>query len=208
MHFLRKKKFHTTNKYREQINFKRDRNQFNERKNDRDNKRKRNNDNDNDNDEKHHSNIEKKDDDDEHNIYIVINLNILTIMSVIFREIIHWVLHTICFQHNIRDWSIFISYTFFSEFVRMNDFDESAIMIEQKIVRIACKIDIKRIDIFFLNAFYVSKCFLNLIIFDQLNDLCSMTYKSKMFFVEDQNIITKKRVNNVFFFLIVRTREL
>jgi hypothetical protein len=27
-----------------------------------------------------------------------------------------------------------------------------------------------------------------------------MTYKSKMFFVEDQNIMTRKRVNNVFFF--------
>jgi hypothetical protein len=27
-----------------------------------------------------------------------------------------------------------------------------------------------------------------------------MTYKFKMFIVEDQNIITRKRVNNVFFF--------
>ncbi len=59
-----------------------------------------------------------------------------------------------------------------------------------------CKIDIKRIDFFFLNAFYVSKCFLNLINFNQLNDFCSMTYKSKMLFIENQNIITRKRVNN------------
>ncbi len=33
-----------------------------------------------------------------------------------------------------------------------------------------------------------------------MNDLCSMTYKFKTFIVENQNIITKKRVNNVFFF--------
>jgi hypothetical protein len=55
-------------------------------------------------------------------------------------------------------------------------------------------------NISFSNAFYVFECFFNLIIFDQLNDLCSMTYKFKMFIVENQNIITKKRVNNVFFF--------
>jgi hypothetical protein len=121
-------------------------------------------------------------------------------MSVMLREIAHWVLDMICFQHNIRNQSIFISYTFFSKFVRMNDLDESTTTIEQKIVRITCKIDIKRIDIFFSNAFYISKCFLNLISFDQLNDFCSMTYKSKMFFVENQDIITRKRVNNVFFF--------
>jgi hypothetical protein len=124
----------------------------------------------------------------------------LTIMSVMSREIIHWILNTICSQHNIRDQLIFISYTFFSKLVRMNDLDESATTIKQKIVRVACRIDIKRIDIFFSNAFYVSKCFLNLINFNQLNDFCSMTYKSRMFFVENQNIITRKRVNNVFFF--------
>jgi hypothetical protein len=52
----------------------------------------------------------------------------------------------------------------------------------------------------FSNAFYVFECFLNLINFDQLNNLCSMTYKSEMFIVENQDIIAKKRVNNVFFF--------
>jgi hypothetical protein len=121
-------------------------------------------------------------------------------MSVMSCEIAHWVLNTICFQHNIRNRSIFISYTLFSKFVRMNDFNESMTIVEQNIVRITYKIDIKWIDLFFSNAFYVSKCFLNLINFNQLNDLCSMTYKSKMFFVKNQNIITKKRVNNVFFF--------
>jgi hypothetical protein len=55
-------------------------------------------------------------------------------------------------------------------------------------------------NISFSNAFYVFECFLNLISFDQLNDRCSMTYKFEMFTVEDQDIITKKRVNNVFFF--------
>jgi hypothetical protein len=81
----------------------------------------------------------------------------------------------------------------------MNDLDKSTIIVEQNTIRMTCKIDIKRIEIFFSNAFYVSKCSLNLINFDQLNDFCSMTYKSRMFFVENQNIITKKRVNNVFF---------
>jgi hypothetical protein len=49
--------------------------------------------------------------------------------------------------------------------------------------------------------FYVSKCFLNLINFDQLNEIrCFMSYKSNLFTIEDQDIIAKKRVNNVFFF--------
>jgi hypothetical protein len=55
-------------------------------------------------------------------------------------------------------------------------------------------------NISFSNAFYVLECLFNLISFDQLNDRFSMTYKSEMFIVENQNIITKKRVNNVFFF--------
>ncbi len=43
------KKYHTTNKHREQFNLKQDRDQqFDEKRNDRDNKRKRNNDNDDD----------------------------------------------------------------------------------------------------------------------------------------------------------------
>ncbi len=67
------------------------------------------------------------------------------------------------------------------------------------IVKLFCKINNKRINISFSNAFYVFKCFFNLINFDQLNDLCSMTYKFKIFIVENQNIITRKRVNNVFF---------
>jgi hypothetical protein len=83
------KKFHTTSECREQFNFKRNQDQFDERKNDRNNKRRRRNDNDNDNNEKHHSNVEDEDDDDEHKIYIVIILNTLTIISVIFREIVY-----------------------------------------------------------------------------------------------------------------------
>jgi L-rhamnose mutarotase len=57
-------------------------------------------------------------------------------MSVMSREIVHWILNTICSQHNIRDWSIFISYTFFSKLVRMNDLDESMTIVEQDIVRV------------------------------------------------------------------------
>jgi hypothetical protein len=71
---------------------------------------------------------------------------------------------------------------------------------KQDIVRLFCKINNKRMNISFSNAFYVLECFFNLISFDQLNDRCSMTYKFKMFIVENQNIITRKRVNNVFFF--------
>jgi hypothetical protein len=54
-------------------------------------------------------------------------------------------------------------------------------------------------NISFSNAFYVFECSFNLINFDQLNDLYLMTYKFKIFIVENQHIITKKRVNNVFF---------
>jgi hypothetical protein len=71
---------------------------------------------------------------------------------------------------------------------------------KQNIVKLFCKINNKQINISFSNAFYVLECFLNLISFDQLNDRCSMTYKSEMFIVENQDIITRKRVNNVFFF--------
>ncbi len=70
----------------------------------------------------------------------------------------------------------------------------------QDIVRLFCKIDNRRMNISFSNAFYVFECSLNLISFDQLNDLCSMTYKSEIFIVENQDIIARKRVNNVFFF--------
>jgi hypothetical protein len=56
-------------------------------------------------------------------------------------------------------------------------------------------------NISFSNAFYVSKCSLNLINFDQLNEIrCFMSYKSSLFTIENQDIIAKKRVNNVFFF--------
>jgi amino acid permease len=72
------KKFHTTSEYREQFNFKRDRDQFDEEKNDR---------NDNDNDEKHHANIDNE--NDKNKIYIIINFNILTIINVMFRAIVH-----------------------------------------------------------------------------------------------------------------------
>jgi hypothetical protein len=72
---------------------------------------------------------------------------------------------------------------------------------KQKTIRVICKIDNKRMNISFSDVFYVSKCFLNLINLDQLNEVrCFMSYKSSLFTIENQDIITKKRVNNVFFF--------
>jgi hypothetical protein len=71
---------------------------------------------------------------------------------------------------------------------------------KQDIVKLFCKINNKWMNISFSNAFYVLECSFNLISFDQLNDRCSMTYKSEVFIVENQDIITKKRINNVFFF--------
>ncbi len=190
------KKYHTTNEHREQFNLKRDRDQFDEKRNDRDSKRKR--ENDSDDDEKLNSKID--DEKEKHKIYIVINLESLTIMSAMSRHVAYWALNTICFQHNVRDRSTFIFYTTFSKFIFVNDLKNSTIAMKQNIVRLFCKINNKRMNISFSNAFYVLECFLNLISFEQLNDLCSLTYKFKMFIVEDQNIITRKRVNNVFFF--------
>jgi hypothetical protein len=125
---------------------------------------------------------------------------ILTIMSAMFRHVAYWALKTICFQHSVRNRSTFIFYTIFSKLISVSDLKDSTIAMKQDIVRLFCKINNRRMNISFSNAFYVFECLLNLIIFDQLNDLCLMTYKSEMFIVEDQDIITKKRVNNVFFF--------
>jgi hypothetical protein len=110
-------------------------------------------------------------------------------------------LNTIYFQHNVWNRSTFIFYTTFSKLIFVNDLKNSTIAIKQNIVKLFYKINNKWINISFLNAFYVLEYFFNLINFDQLNDRCSMTYKFKMFIVENQNIIAKKRVNNVFFFL-------
>ncbi len=79
------KRYHTTSEHREQFNFnfKRDRDQFDEERDDRDNKRKRRNDN--DDDERFNSKID--DEEKEHKIYIVINLEILTIMSAMLRHV-------------------------------------------------------------------------------------------------------------------------
>jgi hypothetical protein len=95
---------------------------------------------------------------------------------------------------------MFIFYIIFSKLIFINNLKDSTIVIKQNIVKLFCKINNKWMNISFLNAFYVLKYFLNLINFDQFNDLCSMTYKFKMFIVENQDIITRKRVNNVFFF--------
>jgi hypothetical protein len=121
-------------------------------------------------------------------------------MSAMFRQIAYWALNKICFQHNVRNRSTFIFYTTFSKFIFVNDLLNSTIALKQNIVKLFCKINNKRMNISFSNAFYVFECSFNLINFDQLNDLCSMTYKFKMFIVENQDIIAKKCVNNVFFF--------
>ncbi len=75
------KKYHTTSEHREQL--KRNRDQFDERRDDRNNKRKRKNDN--DDDERFNSKI--YDEERKHKMYIVINLEILTIMSAMFRHV-------------------------------------------------------------------------------------------------------------------------
>jgi hypothetical protein len=80
------KKYHTASEHREQFNLKRDRDQFDERRDDRDNKRRRKNDNDDD-DERFNSKID--DEEEKHKIYIVISLEILTIMSAMFRQVVY-----------------------------------------------------------------------------------------------------------------------
>jgi hypothetical protein len=79
------KKYHTTSEHCEQLslNLKRDRDQFDEERNDRNNKRKQ--ENDNDDDEKFNSKID--DEEKKHKIYIVISLEILTIMSAMSRHV-------------------------------------------------------------------------------------------------------------------------
>ncbi len=192
------KKYHTTNEHREQLNLKRDRDQFDEKRDDRNSKRKRKNENDNDDDERFNLNVD--DEEKEHKIYIVINLEILTIMSAMSRQIVYWTLNTICFQHSVRNRSTFIFYTTFFKYIFVSDLKDSTIAMKQNIVRLFCKINNKRMNISFSNAFYVFECSFNLISFDQLNDRCFMTYKFEMFTVENQDIIAKKHVNNVFFF--------
>jgi hypothetical protein len=79
------KKYHTTSEHRKQFNLKRDRDQFDEKRDDRNSKRRRKNDNDDD-DERLNSKID--DEEKEHKIYIVISLEILTIMSAMSRQIV------------------------------------------------------------------------------------------------------------------------
>jgi hypothetical protein len=80
------KKYHTTNEHCEQFNLKRDRDQFDKKRDDRDNKRRRKNDNDDD-DKRFNSKID--DEEEKHKIYIVINFEILMIMSVMLRQIVY-----------------------------------------------------------------------------------------------------------------------
>jgi hypothetical protein len=77
------KRYHTTSEHREQLNLKRDRDQFDEERNDRNSKRKRRNNN--DDDERFNSKID--DEEKKHKIYIVISLEILTIMSAMSRHV-------------------------------------------------------------------------------------------------------------------------
>ncbi len=125
----------------------------------------------------------------------------LSTMSVMLAQIIFWALNSACSQHSIREKSTFISYTVFNKSISVSDLEESVYVMSQEIVRVICRVDNKRANIFFFDVFYVSKCLLNLISFDQLDEIrCLMSYKSGLFTIEDQDIITKKRVNNVFFF--------
>jgi hypothetical protein len=183
------KKYHTTSEHREQFNLKRNRDQFDEERDDRDNKRKRENDNDDDN-ERFNSKID--DEKKKHKIYIIINLETLTIMSVMSRQIVYWALNTICFQHNVWNKSTFIFYTTFLKLISVNDFKNSTIAIKQNIITLFCKINNKWMNISFSNAFYILECFFNLISFDQLNDRCSMTYKFETFIIKKSKHHNKK----------------
>ncbi len=122
-------------------------------------------------------------------------------MSVMLAQIIFWILNNACFQHSIQEKSTFISYTIFNKSISINDLERSVYVMKRKTIRVICKIDNKQTNTFFFDVFYISKCSLNLINFDQLNEIrCLMSYKSNLFTIEDQDIITKKRVNNMFFF--------
>ncbi len=164
-------------------------------------KKDKNNDNNNDN-----NNNNQNDDDDEnveksHKLYIVMILETLSTMNVMFAQTTFWILNNACSQYNIRKKSTFISYTIFIKSISINDLEKSVYVMKQETIRVICKIDNKRINIFFFDVFYVSKCSLILINFDQLNEICYfMSYKSNLFTIEDQDIIAKKHVNNVFFF--------
>jgi hypothetical protein len=79
------KKYHTASEHREQLNLKRDRDQSGEERDDRDSKRRRKNDN--DDDERLNSKID--DEEKEHKMYIVISLEILTIMSAMLRQVVY-----------------------------------------------------------------------------------------------------------------------
>jgi hypothetical protein len=134
-------------------------------------------------------------------LYIVMIFETLSTMNVMLAQIIFWALNNACFQHSIREKSTFISYTIFNKSISVNDLEESTYVMRQEMIRVICKVDKKRTNIFFFDAFYVSKCSLNLISFDQLNEIrCFMSYKSNLFTIENQDIIARKRVNNVFFF--------
>jgi hypothetical protein len=63
---------------------------------------------------------------------------------------------------------------------------------KQDIVKLFYKINNKRMNILFSNAFYVFECFFNLINFDQLNNLCSMTYKFETFYYQKSKHYNKK----------------
>jgi hypothetical protein len=110
-----------------------------------------------------------------------------------------WIMHA--FNTTFEKKTTFIFYTTFSKLISVNDLKDSTIAMKQNIVKLFCKINNKRMNISFSNVFYVSKCSLNLINFDQLNEIrCFMSYKSNLFMIENQDIIARKRVNNVFFF--------
>ncbi len=198
--------YHVKNECRNKhFHFKRDRDQLDwSDRNDRDNKRRRKNENDNENDNDNVNDFRDEDDEDvekSHKLYIVMFFETLSTMNVMFVQTIFWILNNACSQHNIREKSTFILYTTFNKFISINDLEKSIHVIKQKTIRVICKIDNKRMNISFFDLSYVSKCFLKLINFDQLNEIrCLMTYKSKLFTIEDQDIITRKRVNNVFFF--------
>jgi hypothetical protein len=146
-------------------------------------KKKNNNDNNNDNS---NDNDSRNDDDENversHKLYIIMFFETLSTMNVMFVQIIFWTLNNACSQHSIQKKSAFISYIVFNKLISINDLAKSVYIIRQRIVRMICRVSNKRVNISFFDAFYVSKCFLNLISFDQLNEIrCFMSYKLSLF---------------------------
>jgi hypothetical protein len=151
------------------------------------------------------NNNNQSDDDDEdveefHKLYIVMIFETLSTMSVMFAQTTFWILNSACFQHSIEKKSMFIMYTIFIKSILINDFEESIYVMKQRIIRVICKIDNKRTNIFF-------RRFLCLEMFFEYNQFWSIKRNSLFYVVqiefihdrESRHYNKKTRQQRVFF---------